>query len=269
LPTVKVNDINISYSVTGNGEPLLLIMGLNAPQSGWNDQVPFFKKHYQVITYDNRGVGKSDKPKGPYTIRLMAEDVVGLLNRLDIKKAHVVGISMGGMIAQELAINHPEKVMKLILASTYAYQDRDSSGATEEMNQAVQYPDKFLTTLVSLAFNQRLRRFLTVLLARVLSRFANPSKKVENETAFVAQLRACSEHNTLDRLSLIKAPTLVIVGTADRVIKPSSSDVIAARIPHSKLVKIKNGSHVLNMETKNIFNQTVLSFLTSDTNNPL
>ncbi|MCK5654501.1 MAG: alpha/beta fold hydrolase, partial [Dehalococcoidia bacterium] len=120
MPKAKVNEVNIDYAVHGQGEPLVLIQGLGGPRSGWIFQTRAFGKYYRVITFDNRGVGKSDKPGGSYTVRTMADDTIALLDYLGVDKAHVLGISLGGMIAQEIAINYPERVRKLILACTAA-----------------------------------------------------------------------------------------------------------------------------------------------------
>ena len=181
MPIVKANGININYSVTGQGEPLVMIMGLNAPQSGWNDQIPLFKKYFQVITFDNRGAGKSDKPQGPYSIRIMADDAAALMDCLGIKKAHIMGMSMGGMIAQEVAINYPERMMKLVLASTYACQDQQSSGSTPEMNQTAQSSGNLGAALVNLAFNKPSSRFWIMLMVKIESRFTKESVKAANK----------------------------------------------------------------------------------------
>ena len=123
MPLAKLNGVSISYQVEGQGEPLVMIMGFSGGRSGWIRQRPFFKKYYWVITFDNRGVGKSDKLLGPYSTRMMADDTLGLMDLLRIEKAHIMGVSMCGMIAQELAINYPQRVRKLVLACTYASQD--------------------------------------------------------------------------------------------------------------------------------------------------
>ena len=173
-----------------------------------------------------------------------------------------MGESMGGMIAQEIAINYPQRVRKLVLVSTYARDDQSSSGSTSELFKEVQTTGKVGSSLINLAFNKPLNRVFVKVMARINSTFTKGSVKKVNKVGFDGQLEACLKHNTLDRLPLIKAPTLIIVGEADRVIKPSSSEIMAARIPLCQLAKFKNGSHVLNMEMTNLFNQTVLNFLT-------
>jgi len=137
MPIAKINRIDINYMVEGQGEPLVMIAGFSADQSLWKSQLPAFKKKFQVVIFDNRGVGKSDKPKGPYSPRMMSEDTIKLMDFLNIKKAHILGHSMGGLIAQEIAINHPERIMKLILASTWAYQDNDVNGVTSPQSSKI------------------------------------------------------------------------------------------------------------------------------------
>jgi pimeloyl-ACP methyl ester carboxylesterase len=122
---VKIDSIELYYEEHGSGDPLLLIMGLAADSVAWMFQIPAFAERYRTIVFDNRGVGRSDKPPGPYSIHQMANDTAGLLDALGIERAHVVGVSMGGMIAQELALNHPQRVRGLVLACTYPEPDAD------------------------------------------------------------------------------------------------------------------------------------------------
>lgn len=260
MPLAGLNGVNINYRVEGQGEPLVMIMGFSATRSGWIRQIPFFKKYYRVITLDNRGVGKSDKPPGPYTTRIMADDTLGLMDLLGIEKAHVMGVSMGGMIAQELAINYPQRVMKLILACTYASQDETSGDTLEQAEFLQPTPGEKASAMIGLAFNKPLYRFIFGVLAKVQTRFVGNSTSV----GIAGQSEACRKHNTLERLPLITAPTLVIVGTGDRIIKPVSSEVIAGRIPNARLVRVEGGSHCFSFEMKNEFNREVLNFLRTD-----
>ncbi len=258
-----VNDINISYRVSGEGELLVLIMGLSGDQSAWASQVKFFKPRYRVLTFDNRGVGKSDKPAGPYTTRMMADDTAALMDHLGIKAANVMGVSMGGMIAQELAINRPDLVSRLVLASTYSCIDEESNGPTDELRAASRVPQRNeVAALINLSFGKPLLRFLVVMRLRAFSLFTAASVRASNSIGFTAQSQACLTHNAVDRLSLIRAPTLVITGTADRVIKPTSSDTLARKIAGARLVRLPNGSHLCCVEMKDQFNQHVLGFLT-------
>src|SRR4029077_21119 len=126
MSTARVGDIEMYYEEHGSGDPLLLVMGLAADSTAWMFQLPDFARHYRTIVFDNRGVGRSSKPAGPYTIHQMADDAAGLLDALDVRRAHVVGVSMGGMIAQELALRHPARVRGLVLGCTFPEPDADS-----------------------------------------------------------------------------------------------------------------------------------------------
>jgi pimeloyl-ACP methyl ester carboxylesterase len=261
MPLARINDIKINYQAEGKGVPLVMIMGFTAGRSGWMPQIRFFRKYYRVITFDNRGAGRSDKPRGPYSTRMMANDTVKLMDLLGIEKAHIVGMSMGGMIAQELAINYPQRVMKLVLASTYACRDETGGDALEEAKFLHLTPEQRTTAIVGLAFNKPFYRFVFGLLARVMTRFTKASDRLGIE----GQSEACVTHDTLERLSSITASTMVIVGTGDRLIKPSSSEAIAARISNARLVKVEGGSHYFSFEMPNVFNRDVLNFLRGDT----
>jgi pimeloyl-ACP methyl ester carboxylesterase len=178
MPLARLNGIKLNYRVAGHGEPLVMIMGFSAGRIGWVPQVHFFKKYYRVITFDNRGAGRSDKPPGPYSTGMMADDTVKLMDVLGIEKAHVMGLSMGGMIAQELAINYPQRVMKLVLASTYGRQDETSGDTLEQAGFLHLSPEKKVGAMVGLAFNRTFYRFTIGLLARLQTRFIGASGRV-------------------------------------------------------------------------------------------
>jgi len=257
MSIATVNGIKLNYKVEGHGEPLVMIMGFSANRSGWRSQIPFFRRHFKIVTYDNRGVGKSDKPEGPYSTRMMADDAVKLMDHLEIERAHIVGASMGGMIAQELAINYPERVLKLVLACTFAVKDDTSGDTSEQAGLLNLSPRKMAVAMAKLAVNKPLYKFVIGTLAMIQSYFTGASARA----GLNGQIEACNNHNTLDRLPLIKAPTLVIVGTKDRIIKPVSSEVIARNIPGATLIKIEEGSHMFFLESRALFNQKVLDFL--------
>ncbi len=271
MPKAKVNEINIYYKVHGQGEPLVLIMGFAGVQRAWIFQTRAFRKYYQVITFDSRGTGKSDKPSGPYTINMMAEDTVGLMDYLRVDKAHILGVSLGGMIAQEIAINYPQRVRRLILASTTAGREEIGDyplellramglkeGFSEADMRSVDFRSvdfgKVMSSITSLSFNKRLYKMVFVPLSKI-------HVKSIGLSGLIAQFEASRGHSTLDRLHMIEAPTLVIIGTKDRLMPLHSSEVIASRIPNAKLVKIEGGAHSLFMEMRGRFNKEVLDFL--------
>lgn len=261
MPITTANGININYQIAGSGEPLVMIMGFSADSKSWMYQVPVFSRKFQVITFDNRGIGESEKPKPPYSTKGMADDTIALMNCLGIKKAHVLGISMGGMIAQEMAINYPERVSKLILAATYACNDDGMNGPSEELNAALDLPIKdFVKKLRGIATSGFLMKNILVPLLNLklkkLDEFGTDGMK--------GQLEACKNHDTAKRLKSIQSTTLVIVGTKDRVLKPTSSKLLAQEIPMAHLVEVENGSHLFCMDMKKRFNDEIMSFLQSE-----
>ena len=260
MPFAGVNCIDINYAVEGHGKPLVMIMGLGGDLSGWKHQVPVFSKHYKVITFDNRGIGMSDKPQGPYSPALMAEDTVRLMDFLKIEKANILGISMGGLIAQEIAINYPERIIKLVLGCTWACQDNDANGITPDMLATYELPPRQgFYRLLDASVNKFFNRYILIpLLKFQLRRIKEPEI-----TGLMGQSDGIKVHESLDRLPLIKAPALVLTGTKDRVVKPGSSETLSRKIPGAKLVKIKNGSHLICMEMSKAFNKEVMDFLKS------
>jgi 3-oxoadipate enol-lactonase len=278
VSTAKVDSIELYYEEHGSGDPLLLIMGLGADSVAWLFQVPEMSKHYRTIVFDNRGVGRSAKPPGPYTIAQMADDTAGLLDAMGIARTHVVGVSMGGMIAQELALRHPTRVRSLVLACTYAKPDNDIEqtrqlgveqlGGSVSPQGEIQVdlsqldPMAFFQMLLPLAFNQS---FIENELPKLMEVFAGALQHGFSMEAILSQVSAVMSHDTTDRLHQIGAPTLVITGDNDRLVPPRCSDVLAARIPGARLAKIPGGSHGFNFETPDVFNREVLAFLASVT----
>jgi 3-oxoadipate enol-lactonase len=276
MSTAQVNGIEMYYEEQGSGDPLLLIMGLAADSLAWMFQLPDFSKRYRTIVFDNRGVGRSSKPAGPYTIAQMADDAAGLLDKIGIQRTHVVGVSMGGMIAQELALRHPSRARSLVLACTYAKPDvgverqMESSltafGGSRGPNGEIQVdlrkldPMMFFQHLLPTVFNAQ---FIMTELPKLMQVFSGALQYGFSMEAILAQTMAAQSHNTLDRLGQIKAPTLVLTGDSDLLIPPTCSDTLAAKIPGAKLVKIPGGSHGFNFETPDLFNREVLSFLES------
>jgi 3-oxoadipate enol-lactonase len=251
-------------------------MGLAADSQAWLFQMPEFAQHYRTIAFDNRGVGRSDKPSGPYTIHQMADDALAVLDHLGIEKAHVVGVSMGGMIAQELVLRHPERVKSLVLACTYPEPSAEieqqrlftvntlggtvtASGEVEIDIKAID-PMQFFQQLLPQVFNQE---FIMKDLPKLMQVFSGALQYGFSLEAILGQVSAVMGHRSTDRLHGIACPTLVITGDADRLIPPSNSELLAKHIPGSKLVKIPGGSHGFNFETPDVFNREVLGFLRS------
>ncbi|HYV56441.1 MAG TPA: alpha/beta hydrolase [Candidatus Nitrosopolaris sp.] len=274
MSIAKVGALDLYYDEQGSGDPLLLVMGLAADSAAWMFQVPDFARHYRTIVFDNRGVGRSAKPPGPYTIHEMADDTAGLLDVLGIARAHVVGVSMGGMIAQELALRHPDRVRGLVLACTYPEPDAEVERQREfsvaqfggtvaadgemRIDLTALDPMLFFQHLLPRVFNQA---FIDQDLPKLMQLFSGALQYGFSMEAILGQVAAVMGHRATERLHQIKARTLVITGDADLLIPPANSRVLAEHIPNAKLVTIPGGSHGFNFETPERFNREVLDFL--------
>ena len=232
MPKTLVNDRNIHYKIIGTGEPLLLIIGLSFSLLDWGKEFPdLLAQHYQVILFDNRDAGDSDCASQPYTLADMADDAVGLLDALDISAAHVFGVSMGGMIAQEMALNHPDKIKKMILGCTMA------GGTCSEYGS---FSDALDGNSLELLFTPE---FIQKNQLQLINFFETTDPYHSTGEALARQLGAMSAHNTCDRLDQITAPTLVITGDSDRAIPPKNSNLLSAKITDATLKVIPDARH--------------------------
>jgi pimeloyl-ACP methyl ester carboxylesterase len=260
----KVGDINIYYESHGDGEALLLIMGYGLYSGHWANLIPTFSGAYCVISFDNRGTGRSDKPDIPYTIKMMADDARGVLDAVGVDSAHVFGISMGGMIAQEFAINYPDKLRSLILGCTFCGGEKAILPTPEAL--------AFLTNpeMAKLPVEEQARETVpwvwtkefidknpeaVELFVDITSKYPTPPH------GFARQAGAIMFHDTYERLPQITAPTLVIVGDADRIIPAENSKILASRIPNAELVVLKNAGHGFFIEAEAESNRAILDFL--------
>jgi len=262
MPTAKVNTTELYYEVHGeqNRDWLVLIGILGFDSSLWQFQVPEFAKEYRVLVFDNRGVGRSDKPDVPYSIKMMADDTVGLMDQLGIKKAHIVGSSMGGFIAQEIGINYVERVRSLTLASTSAHytmyltpadiikglKEKGMEELVIKLSLYFGFTDDFLR-------NEELVKMVIETLLNYP--YPQPLK------AYIRQYQACREFDARDRLHKIRAPTMVLVGNKDVALPPYYSKELAEKIPGAELLVLDGGGHSFNFEIPDKFNKAVLDFV--------
>lgn len=262
MPMAQVNGINLHYVEAGRGEPLLLIMGFGGDHLAWAFQTSVFAQTYRVIAFDNRGAGQSDVPDVPYTTRMMADDALGLLDHLKIERAHVLGVSMGGMIAQELALNHPRRVRSVQLHCTLARPDRymhaliknwrvvRSNVTAEEWMRIVA-----LWLFSPVTYAER-PEFVE---AVIQTGIANPHPFTV--TGFLRQGDAVRTHDTLDRLGTLSAPTLVSVGDDDILVPARFSRALAAAVPNATLKTLGRAGHCHFWERHDAFNTMCLGFL--------
>lgn len=264
LPYTKCGDVNLFYETYGSGEPLLLIEGLGYASWMWFKQIPALKEHFMVITYDNRGVGNSDKPDYPYSIPMMAGDAASLLQSLGLKSAHLLGVSMGGMIAQQFASDYPALVNKLILCCT-SHGGPNSIPAPPETIKAMTdveglSPEEALQQAMSVAFSPEYLEDNKDEFNQIINwRLENPTPQY----CWQHQFNAVLNFNSEEWLSSIDKPTLIITGTGDKVIPPKNSEKLHQKIKNSKLVMLEDGGHLFFMEKPDQFNREVINFLKS------
>lgn len=262
MPTMEVNGIHIYYEMHGEGDPLILIMGLRRNAEWWYRQIPDLSKNFKLLIFDNRGAGRSDKPKIDYSIRLFADDTAELMKSLDIAKAHVLGVSMGGYVAQELAINYPEMVRSLVLGCTGAGGQSAVMMSSDRLKKFTDIdglsPEEILKKDMDIYFSdqfvkehpEEIKKFIEISL-----RYYQPPD------AFERQFAACLKHDTLHRLGRITVPTLIMSGDDDFLVPPENSRILKNLIPHAKLIFLEGKRHCFFIEEAERFNQEVVSFL--------
>lgn len=265
MPSTKLNGIDLYYEDVGSGSPLLLIAGLSGNTLRWDWLLPILVEHSRIIAFDNRGAGRSSAPPGPYTTRQMADDAAALLDHLGIERADVIGYSMGGMIAQELALVHPNRVGRLVLLATTAHVHPLLSGPW--MNAWVQAVERgtdprevallLMPWFLTPAFIADHDRVEAALAEWTSDPYPAPA------CGLAAQADACRTHDTRDRLPQIAMPTLVLVGAEDITAPVSCSRALAAGIPGAQLQILEGGGHIPEAEIPDVVGRALLKFLIS------
>lgn len=229
MPTVKVNDITMYYELQGAGEPLVLIAGLRLDLSDYHGIDSWLAQKYQVLAFDNRGAGRTDKPDIPYSIEMMADDTAKLMQALGVKQAHIIGISMGGRIALELALQHPDLVKKLVLVSTSA-----------------RVPKR--------GWRFRLMETLT-LLPIFKGKYPQP------RYAYLRQRQASGAYNCVERLPELHMPTLILHGKNDKTAPYSLAEEMRAGIQGSKIIPFNGGHLFFFLRERQRFLEAIAQFL--------
>lgn len=259
MPTVRVNDVKLYYETYGQGEALLLIAGIGYGTWLWAKQIPELSQYFSVIAFDNRGVGRSDKPDSEYTVSLLASDAYELLRALGVQRAHILGISLGGFIAQQLALDHPEIANKLILCST-SHGGPNMILPKGEVLQFMAFgagKDTFQRGL-ELAFSPEYRAQHPDEIAKITERMRrNPQPRYAYLRQFMAPLTFNSEPY-LDKLTM---PVLVMAGEADQVVPVENSRVLAQKLPNARLVTFPNAGHLFIVERADEVNRIIIDFL--------
>ena len=258
---IKANGINIYYEQQGEGPDLVIINGLSGDHLSWELMLPILAKHFRVLTFDNRGAGQTDVPDEPYSIKQMADDTAALMQALSINEAHITGHSMGGQIAQQLAIHHADKVQKLMIVCSfvqpYARATRWIELTHKQMLAGVD-PALILEAAVIYCFSPHFVaqcKNIDDYIARSLN---NPYP--QSPIGFARQYQACVAYNGLESLSRISKETLVIAGEDDILTPVFCSEAITARIANAQL-KVLAGAHMPNLEQPENLSHILLEFV--------
>jgi 3-oxoadipate enol-lactonase len=261
MPYAQTNGITMYYEAHGEGPPLLLIGGLGSDGHLWYKQAPVLAVRFQVITPDNRGAGRTDAPDEPYAIRTMADDLAGLLDRVHISAAHVVGASMGGAIAQEFALAYPYHVRKLILCCT-AFGGPHSVPIPQDTVALLQSrtgdPTHDLRGFLRVQFGTDYPQVHAQELDEYMAwRVAHPQPL----PAFQRQLAATADHDTESRLGQLRMPVLILHGGQDRVVPVGNAHLMAARIPGARVHVFPDAGHLFLWEYADEANRMLVEFL--------
>lgn len=257
MPKQRINNIELHYEVSGAGEPVLFIHGLGSSVNDWEMQVPFFSKHFQTITFDLRGHGQSQKPKGPYSMSLFAKDTAELIKSLGVGSVHVMGISLGGMIAFQLAVDHPELVKSMVIVN---------SGPELVVRTLKERWQVFMRFAIVRLMG--MRKMGEVLSKRLFPKDGQEKLReifvprwAENDIrAYLDTMRAIVGWSVVDKIQNIKFPVLVVA--ADNDYTPvSAKEAYIPKLGNAELVVIEDSRHAVPVEKPDEFNRIVLGFL--------
>ncbi|MFX1571109.1 MAG: alpha/beta fold hydrolase [Promethearchaeota archaeon] len=262
MPIIKVNDINMYFETHGEGFPLFMIMGLSCDVNWWTPEIiDATAQNFKTIVFDNRGIGRSDKPRMAYSIKMFAEDTIGLMNALNIEKAHILGLSMGGFIAQEIALSYPERIERLVLCCTHCGGAKAITPSNEAMNfllnppkEPIEFVNSFIPLLFTKGFIESNPDFIESYKQRM-------SRIPFNLRLYRRQLQAMG-FNAARRLKKINIPTLILNGKEDILVPPGNAEILAKGIPNAKKVILENTAHFLFQPDTEKVTNLISEFLT-------
>ncbi|HOW56622.1 MAG TPA: alpha/beta hydrolase [Smithellaceae bacterium] len=257
MPHIKINGINTYYEITGSGEPLVFVHGLGSCTLDWEYQVEFFPRNYQVITYDLRGHGRTDKPAGPYTIKLFSADTAALLQALDIRNAHIGGISLGGMIVLQLAVDEPQLIQSAIitncLASTIAknFRIRLELMKRRIIFKIMPFAKKAEIIAQTILPEAQMKEQRKIFVSRFMA---------NDPAAYYSAFLSVMNWSVAERLGNIKCPALVISSEFDNT-PVAAKEAYVKLMPQARLAVVKGARHGLTIEYPQKFNDVVMEFL--------
>ena len=264
MPQARINGVKLVYDLQGAGDPLVLIHGAQGDRSMFAGIAPALARQFQVLTFDQRGSGQSEKPDMEYTIAMLADDTAALMDHVGFAAAHIVGVSMGGMIAQEFVLRHPRKVRSLVLGCTTPGGPKavrlGGDALTNAYSTEPMSAEERGKALAEAAFTKGyIAQHPEIILAMIEARRQRPI----DPTALGHRMKAAYAHDTYDRLPRITSPTLVITGKEDVLISSENSRILAERIPGAKLILLEPAGHVFWMEQPEQSREAILAFLSS------
>ncbi len=261
MPFVPASDgIRLHYETHGAGDPVLLIMGLGSNAYGWHRTIPWLAERYEVIAFDNRGTGRSDVPDGAYTIAQMANDAATVLDAVGRDVAHVVGASLGGMIAQRLALTVPARCRSLVLICTTpggVAAARAGDDVLAAMVSGGGDPDELYRRNAWFLYGEDTRARHT---ERIEEDLVQRNKIPTSPTGYIGQLQAAMTHDAWSELSRLALPTLVIHGDADLLVPTTNGRLLAERIPGAELVIVPGAGHMLQADGGDVVRDALLEF---------
>jgi 3-oxoadipate enol-lactonase len=260
MPNIDRGDCQLYWADSGRGEPLLLVQGLGYPSDMWYRWLPDLTQRYRVLRFDNRGVGRTGVPPGPYTIEQMADDALAVLDTAGVERAHIVGASLGGIIVQQLALDHPDRLLSLVLACTGPgggeHVQPDPEATAMAVARASLTPEEAAEVAVPFVYAKATSREM------IEEDFATRARIPTTPEGYSNQLSAVLGYaGSASRLSEITVPTLVMTGTEDRLVHPDNSTFLAEHIRGARLVRIEGASHVMFTDQPVATLQTLLDFL--------
>jgi pimeloyl-ACP methyl ester carboxylesterase len=265
LPKAKVNDIELVYRILGEGEPLILIGGYTMVKESWDPLVPALSEHFRVVIFDNRGVGESTVPSEPFTIADMAADTVGLMDELGLDSAHVFGVSMGGLIAQVLALDYSDRVKKAILGCT-SHGGRHAVQPAQEVMAILAAsadpnipPEEAVRQKIPILFPER---FVRDHPERIEEYIQHSLKHWPTPEGAAGQMKALSVFNVKRRLGEIHCPVLAVTGSEDRMMPPENARLLAEGISGAELRVLEGAGHSFHFQEPEAVCGLLIEFLT-------
>jgi len=242
------NGISVNYSETGAGFPIVLVHGLSDSSIFWAPLIPNLSKHYRTIALDLRGHGESEKPDAPYSVELFSEDLLCFLQKLEILNAHIMGLSLGAAVAQQLALDHPERVRSLILISSFSYIDSELRRNLEILRERI------TTGGIPAFFDAAVRLVLIPEIISANTQAISEAKRecirVNSRTSIIHAIDACINFNNRDKIAQISQPTLIISGRQDALSPIHLAEQIHHSIPNSRWKIIEGVGHNLLLPDK-------------------